>query len=106
MSGARVYYMRNVLHDWPDDKCVEILQNLKSAMTADSRILIDEMIMPEKGAPWRATQQDFIMASVLAAKERSRSEWLSVFDSAGLRIDSLWKYTEELSDHLISLVPK
>ncbi|KAJ3578053.1 hypothetical protein NPX13_g2511 [Xylaria arbuscula] len=106
LQGARVYYMRNVLHDWPDDKCIEILQNLKSAMTPDSRILIDEMIMPEKGAPWRATQQDFIMASVLAAKERSHSEWLAVFDGAGLRIETLWKYTEELSDHLIALVPR
>lgn len=62
--GARAYYFRNVLHDWPADKCVEILRNIVPAMTAESRILIDEMVLPENGAPWRATQQDFIMGTV------------------------------------------
>ncbi|TGJ80535.1 hypothetical protein E0Z10_g8218 [Xylaria hypoxylon] len=106
LQGARVYYLRNVLHDWPDEKCVAILQNIKPAMTAESRILIDEMILPEKGAPWRAAQQDFIMGACVAAQERSHGEWLALFHRAGLRIETLWKYTEELFDHLISLVPK
>ncbi|KAI1822557.1 S-adenosyl-L-methionine-dependent methyltransferase [Xylaria intraflava] len=105
LKGARAYYMRNVLHDWPDEKCVEILQNLKGAMTSESRILVDEMILPEKDTPWRATQQDFIMASTAAARERSQSDWLALFDRAGLRIERQWKYTDELSDHLIALVP-
>ncbi|KAI1424214.1 S-adenosyl-L-methionine-dependent methyltransferase [Xylaria sp. FL1777] len=106
LQGARAYYLRNVLHDWPDEKCVEILQNIKPAMSSESRILIDEMILPEKDAPWRATQQDFIMGACVAAQERSHGEWLALFDRAGLKIENLWKYTEELSDHLISLVPK
>ncbi|KAI0968359.1 S-adenosyl-L-methionine-dependent methyltransferase [Xylaria arbuscula] len=106
LQGARVYYLRNVLHDWPDEKCISILQNLKPALTAQSRILVDEMILPEKGTPWRAAQQDFIMGACVAAQERSHSEWLALFDRAGLKVERLWKYTEELSDHLISLVPK
>ncbi|KAI0433110.1 S-adenosyl-L-methionine-dependent methyltransferase [Xylaria sp. FL1042] len=106
LQGARVYYLRNVLHDWPDEKCIEILQNIRPAMTTESRILVDEMILPEKDAPWRATQQDFIMGACVAARERSHCEWLALFDRADLQIERLWKYTEELSDHLISLVPK
>ncbi|KAI1151929.1 S-adenosyl-L-methionine-dependent methyltransferase [Nemania diffusa] len=106
LRGARAYYLRNVLHDWPDDKCVEILQNIKPAMTAESRILIDEMILPERGAPWRATQQDFIMGACVAAQERSHGEWLALFDRAGLGVERMLKYTEELSDYLIVLVPK
>ncbi|KAI0206668.1 S-adenosyl-L-methionine-dependent methyltransferase [Astrocystis sublimbata] len=103
LRGARTYYLRNVLHDWPDDKCVEILQNLKPAMTAESRILVDEMILPERDAPWRATQQDFIMGAVLAAQERSLGEWERLFERAGFKIERMWKYTEELSDHVIVL---
>ncbi|KAI3325423.1 S-adenosyl-L-methionine-dependent methyltransferase [Xylariaceae sp. AK1471] len=106
LQGARAYYLRNVLHDWPDEKCVEILQKIKPAMTAESRILIDEMILPERDAPWRATQQDFIMGACIAAQERSHDEWLALFDRAGLKVERMWKYTEELSDYLIALVPK
>ncbi|KAI1757384.1 hypothetical protein F4782DRAFT_478336 [Xylaria castorea] len=58
-------------------------------MTAESYILVDEMIIPEKGAPWRATQQDFIMGARMATQERFYSEWLALFDRAGLRIESL-----------------
>lgn len=105
-SGARAYYFRNVLHDWPDDKCVEILRNIKPAMAAESRILVDEMILPERDAPWRAAQQDLIMGACIAARERTRDEWFALFDRAGLRAERMWKYTEELSDHLIVLVPK
>jgi hypothetical protein len=95
-----------VLHDWPDEKCVAILENLKPAMNAQSRILVDEMILPEKDAPWRAAQQDFIMGACVAARERSRGEWLALFDRAGFGIERSWKYTDELSDYLIVLVPK
>ncbi|KAI8626145.1 S-adenosyl-L-methionine-dependent methyltransferase [Xylariaceae sp. FL1651] len=106
IHGARAYYLRNVLHDWPDEKCIEILRNIMPAMTSESRILIDEMILPEKGAPWRATQQDFIMGACIAAQERSHDEWLALFDRAGLKVERFWKYTEELSDYLMVLVPK
>jgi hypothetical protein len=75
-------------------------------MTAASRILVDEMIIPERDAPWRATQQDFIMGACIAAQERSHAEWLALFDRAGLKVERMWKYTEELSDHLIALMPK
>ncbi|KAI0409172.1 S-adenosyl-L-methionine-dependent methyltransferase [Xylaria palmicola] len=106
LRGARAYYLRNVLHDWPDHKCVEILRNIRPAMTAESRILVDEMILPKKDAPWRAAQQDFIMGTCVAAQERTRDEWLALFDRAGLKVERLWKYTEELSDYLIVLEPK
>ncbi|GAP85020.2 putative sterigmatocystin 8-o-methyltransferase protein [Rosellinia necatrix] len=106
LRGARAYYLRNILHDWPADKCVEILRNIVPAMTAESRILVDEMILPEKGTPWRAAQQDFIMGACVAAQERSYGEWVALFDRAGLRIERMVKYTEELSDYLIVLVPK
>ncbi|KAI8623408.1 putative sterigmatocystin 8-O-methyltransferase precursor [Xylariaceae sp. FL1651] len=60
IRGARAYYLRNILHDWPDDKCLDILDNTKAGMTSDSR-----------GAPGRATQLDMAMITCLAAMERS-----------------------------------
>lgn len=58
LSGARIYYLRNVLHDWPDDKCVEILQNTKVGMEEQSVLLIDETALPERDAAPRAAQHD------------------------------------------------
>lgn len=47
--GVRAYYLRNVLHDWPDDKCRLILSHLASAMTSDySKIILNELVLPDK----------------------------------------------------------
>ncbi|KAI0798392.1 S-adenosyl-L-methionine-dependent methyltransferase [Xylaria sp. FL0064] len=105
VKGARAYYLRNILHDWPDHKCIEILTNNKSAMTKESRILIDEMVLPERGAPWRATQLDLAMSTCFAAMERSRADWDSLLNRAGPKILKIWKYTDQLDDCIIVAVP-
>jgi demethylsterigmatocystin 6-O-methyltransferase len=105
-QGARAYYMRNILHDWPDDKCVEILRNIKAGMTEQSRLMIDEMVLPERGTPWRATQLDMLMTCIQAAKERSHAEWIELLDEAGFKILSIRKYTQQLDDCVIIAVPK
>ncbi|KAI0141209.1 S-adenosyl-L-methionine-dependent methyltransferase [Xylariaceae sp. FL1272] len=106
IKGARAYYMRNILHDWTDEKCVDILTSITPAMTPESRILIDEMVLPEVGAPWRATQLDLAMNASFAAAERTRAEWDVILDKANLKIVDVWKYTEELDDCIIVAVPK
>jgi hypothetical protein len=45
IKGARAYFMRSVLHDWPDAQCREILGNVKESMTPGySRILISDCV--------------------------------------------------------------
>ncbi|KAH9942953.1 S-adenosyl-L-methionine-dependent methyltransferase [Amylocystis lapponica] len=43
IKGAEVYFMRYILHDWPDDECVAILSRLREAMGPNSRILTADM---------------------------------------------------------------
>jgi hypothetical protein len=45
IKGARAYFMRSVLHDWPDEQCRKILANVKEAMEPGySRILISDCV--------------------------------------------------------------
>ncbi|KAA6408781.1 MAG: O-methyltransferase [Lasallia pustulata] len=49
IKGARFYYFRNIFHDWPDEKCAEILRNLVPAMDPEySTLLIDDFVLPTK----------------------------------------------------------
>lgn len=102
--GSRVYYMRYILHDWPDNKVVEILQNLKAGMTTESTIFIDEMVMPERDASWRATSMDIAMACAFAATERSLPEFEALLNEAGLKISKVYQYTKQLNDCIIAAV--
>ncbi len=93
------------MHDWPDEQCIQILQNIIPAMGTESMILIDEMIVPSYGAHWRATQLDMTVMSTLAALERRKTQWHDLFLAAGLRIVDIYTYTEELQDSIIVAVP-
>lgn len=45
IKGARAYFMRSVLHDWPDELCRKILGNVKEAMEPGySKILISDCV--------------------------------------------------------------
>ncbi|KAI1824032.1 S-adenosyl-L-methionine-dependent methyltransferase [Xylaria intraflava] len=106
LQGARAYYLRNILHDWPDEKCVEILKQIIPAMDESSKILLDEMVLRDRGTPWRAAELDLSMGATCAAKERSHGQWEELLDKAGLKIERIWKYTEQVDDCVIVAVPK
>lgn len=38
------------MHDYPDDKCRTILQHTVAAMSADSVVLLDDVVLPDHGA--------------------------------------------------------
>ncbi|KAL9045235.1 MAG: hypothetical protein Q9214_001696 [Letrouitia sp. 1 TL-2023] len=106
IKGARAYYMRNILHDYPDTECVKILENTKTAMGAGSIILIDDMVLPSTDAHYHAATLDMMVMSALAAMERSEKQWQSLLDAAGLKIQDIYVYTEEFRDSIIVAVPK
>lgn len=47
VKGAEIYYFRNIFHNWPDENCKSILQNLIPALTAGANIVIDDFGLGE-----------------------------------------------------------
>jgi len=106
VKNAKYYYMRNILHDWPDEKSRVILQHLRDAMGPDSAILIDEMVLPDSGTNFQAMNVDFTMMTALSAMERTHNQWVKLLDSAGLKVIKTYTYTESLRDSVQVCVPK
>ncbi|KAI4154178.1 MAG: hypothetical protein LQ340_001839 [Diploschistes diacapsis] len=48
IKGAKLYYLRNIIHDYSDEKAIIIPRNLAAAMSPDSAVLIDDMMVPKK----------------------------------------------------------
>jgi len=101
LQGARCYYLRNIFHDHPDDRCLQILKSLMTAMTKDSFILIDDMVIPAVGASWQSVQLDWTMIT-LPALERTFSEWKTLIEErAGMMIEKVWVYDEATAEGLL-----
>ena len=105
IKGAKFYYLRHILHDWPTDECIKILKNLVPALGPDSRLLIDDIVLPDTNVPWQAAYLDVLMLISLGGMERTREEWEDLFDQAGLKIERLVKYDPKFTS-IITVMPK
>lgn len=91
------------MHDWPDKDCAKILQNIVDVMGADSRILIDDTVIPDTGATWQSTMADISMMITLAGKERTNQQWRALADSVGLRVEEIYAYTASTYTSIVVL---
>lgn len=98
---ARFYY----LHDWPDEKCIVILEHLVAVLGPLSQILIDEMVLPDTGVPWEAAAIDLTMMASLGSRERTVKEWYGLLEAAGLRVVNIYTYVPRRQDSIIQVVP-
>ena len=101
VNRARAYYMRTILHDWPDHLVMKILQNIKSAMDERSIIIIDETVVKELHAHPRQVMFGVTMGSCIAGLERTAQQWVAVVEAAGLKIRKVYNYAVETGESLI-----
>lgn len=106
VKGSKYYYLRTVLHDWEDPEAITILRNLVPAMRPDSKILIDEMVLPNTGVHWWSACLDLHMYAMLGAMERNEDQWHSLLDKAGLRIVEIKTYSPVMRHSIIVAEPK
>ncbi|KIW95042.1 uncharacterized protein Z519_03623 [Cladophialophora bantiana CBS 173.52] len=91
IKGARVYYMRSILHDWDDERVREILRNIVPAMTRGySTLLINDWVIPDTGAALYPCLQDINMLALFSAMERSESHFRELLESVGLQLSNVW----------------
>jgi demethylsterigmatocystin 6-O-methyltransferase len=105
VKNAKVYYLRTVLHDWGDEQSQRILARLREAMASDSVIVIDEIVVPAKGASIMQTNFDVTMMAAVGAMERSEKQWRELLSDVGLKIRDIWIYDGGLNSGLIIAVP-
>ncbi|OSS47293.1 hypothetical protein B5807_09921 [Epicoccum nigrum] len=88
ISDSRIYFMKFVLHDWSDEKCLAILKNVTSSMERGySQLIIEDFILLPTGAALLPTLFDMQMITFLAGMEQTEKQWCVLLDRAGLIID-------------------
>lgn len=87
-SGADVYLLKSVIHDWPDDRAITILQACRRAMGPGAKLLLVERMMPERLAASAQSESiarsDLHMLVALGAQERSPAQFDVLLRAAGL----------------------
>jgi hypothetical protein len=84
-ADADAYLLKQVLHDWQDDKAVAILRSCRAAMNRDGVVLIIEMLVPDGSEPSLAKLADVEMLVATGGRERTLSQYDALLAKAGLR---------------------
>lgn len=88
-SGADIYLLKSVLHDWGDDRCAVILGNCRRAMGPRARLLVIERILPTRMAvsphDQAIARSDLNMLIGTGGRERAQEQFRELLRSAGLR---------------------
>ena len=82
--------MHQIMHDWPDATCQQILESIKPALRAGSRILLNEMVVTSTNATMNNTTYDLIMMACCGGREREEEAWYKLVESVGLEIKKVW----------------
>ncbi|MBN1198299.1 MAG: hypothetical protein JXA23_03030 [Bacteroidales bacterium] len=86
-EGADGYILKNILHNWDDATCVNILLSIGKVLPIDGKILIVEMIVPEGNKPSPAKLIDIqMLASMPGGKERTKKEFEELLHQANLML--------------------
>ena len=43
-AGGDAYVLKHIIHDWDDEKSLQILRNVRTAMNPDAKVLIVEAV--------------------------------------------------------------
>ncbi|KAM3449415.1 hypothetical protein MY3296_006960 [Beauveria thailandica] len=104
VRGARAYFLRRVLHQWPDDHCLRILKELRDAMRpGHSKLLIYEAILPDAGAARAMCELDMCVMTFSGGMERSKSQWIALLSKAGFEVVKFWQ-TNADADGIVEAV--
>jgi hypothetical protein len=85
-AGAQAYTMKYILHDWDDERSLQILRNCASAMARDGRVLVVDTVVPAGNEPHWGKLLDINMLVLTGGMERTEAEFAELFAAAGLRL--------------------
>lgn len=89
-DGADAYVMKSILHDWSDEDCGRILDNIRTAIAPDGRLILLEAVLPERPKAPMQVMLDLEMMVALHGKERTRAEWTDLLRGSGFRLEKVY----------------
>jgi hypothetical protein len=89
-EGGDAYVLKDIVHDWDDDRAMAILRNCRRVMAharADTtRVLVIEKVIPPGNAPFPGKLTDITMLLVAGGRERTAKEYEALLTGAGLAL--------------------
>ncbi len=94
---ADIYMLRNIIHDWDDERSIQILKTCRAACGADGKILLVESVIQAGNEPSFGKWLDLNMLILLSGKERTEAEYRELLTASGLQLERVIPTRAEMS---------
>jgi hypothetical protein len=84
-AGGDAYLLKQILHDWDDQRCLEILRVCRTAMTPGAALLAIERDLGGPNDAHAAKLSDLNMLVAPGGQERSPQQYADLFEASGFR---------------------
>ncbi len=91
------YIMKRIIHDWPDDRAIDILKSIRTAVNGKqiTIFLVDNMILSDNEQNQfihRYTHAfDLYMMTLLSGKERTQKQYEYLLEESGFRFKHFYR---------------
>jgi hypothetical protein len=89
LPHANAYILSEVLHDWCDERAVEILRAVRTSAREGAHVLVLEVVLPENPGPHPAHVLDIIMLALTGGRERARADHEALMRAGGFRLERI-----------------
>jgi hypothetical protein len=85
-DGGDLYVLKNIIHDWPDDRAQQILKTVRSASRDGATLLLVECVIPPHDRDFLAKWMDLEMLVTNTGRERTRAEYQNLLQQTGFHM--------------------
>src|ERR671934_863248 len=88
-ESADLHLLKQIVHDWNDERARRLLQNCHRALAPAGTLLLVEMVIPADNRPSPAQAMDLNMLVILGGRERTEEEYRRLLQAAGFRLERI-----------------
>ena len=82
--------MKHIIHDWSDEKSLEILSHIRKKIPKNGKLLLFETVVPEANVTDFSKFIDLEMLVVTdGGKERTREEFIELLAKAKFKVENI-----------------
>jgi SAM-dependent methyltransferase len=87
---ADAYSLKMILHDWSDDECLKILDNIRRSVRGGGRLFVIEHIVPPHNEAHFSKLFDIHMMCWGSGQERTVRQYGKLLEAAGWKIEEVY----------------
>jgi C-methyltransferase len=85
-EGGDLYVLKNIIHDWPDDRARQILKTVRAATRDGATLLLVECVIPPHDRDFVAKWMDLGMLVDNTGRERTGEEYQNLLQQRGFHM--------------------